>query len=97
MKSIRNAFGFKDPFMKLCNLLEKDIEELNKNTTMKLWAQFESRLYLMYYLATDLQPNEVDLLADLMRVILKLPISVIKIKNTIIRLIEKGAGFLAKM
>ncbi len=97
MKEIRIAFGFQDPFVRLCELLKKDIEILNQKTEVRYWAQLESRVYLMSYLVSNLENNDIRYLADMVQVILKLPISFIRLKNTIAAIIGKGAKFVAKM
>lgn len=97
MKEIKRTFGFKDPFIKLCELLKKDIEILTQKSEIKYWAQFESRVYLMCYLVENLEKTDVEYLADALQVILKLPIAYIKLRNTIASLIGKASEFLATL
>lgn len=97
MKDIRGVLGFRDPFIKLGELLEKDIQALKEKPELWHWARLESRLYLMSYLLTDLKQDDFKYLSDLLAVVLQLPISFIRIRNTVIAIIGKAAKYLATM
>lgn len=97
LKQIRPILGFKDPFLVLCALFGKDIETLNQKNEVRYWAQFESRLYLMSYLLQELEPQEYPYLADMLTIVLRLPITHTRITNTVIAIIGKSSEFLATM
>ena len=89
--------GFKDPFVALCEQFKQDIETLNQKNEVKYWAQFEARLFLMSYLLCELESQEYVYLSDMLKVVLKLPIPFVRIKNTIITIIGKSAKYLVTM
>lgn len=97
IQEIRAILGFKDPFVVLCGLFSKDIEALNQKNEVRLWAQFEARLYLMSYLLSELEPQEYAYLSDMLTIVLKLPITHTRIKNTIIAIVGKSSQYLATM
>ena len=97
MRDLKELLGFRDPFVKLCQLLNRDLEQINQSNEVSLWVLVEARLYLLSYLVEDLHSGDQPLLADMLRIVLQLNIKHIRVRNTIICIIGKAAKYLAQM